>query len=247
MGESRRVGVVRALFRYPVKSMRGEEVAETRVGWHGFPGDRRYAFVRTQNLSGFPWLTARQVAELLLYVPSFVDPLRPASSPVRVRTPEGDEWAIEHEELRASIARRYAHPFTLQRFAIGAFDDAPISLITSGTLRTLGAALGMELQPRRFRPNIFVETPFGDAVPEKQWVGHVLAFDDDEGETGPLVRVSEQDSRCKMISLDPESAATDSRVLAEVVHAHDECAGVYGLPQRLGTLRVGQGVWLLEP
>ena len=53
------VGVVKALYRYPVKSMRGECVEEARVWWHGLEGDRRYACGRTGNTSRFPWLTAR--------------------------------------------------------------------------------------------------------------------------------------------------------------------------------------------
>ena len=37
------IGEVRALFRYPVKSMRGERLETADVGWHGFDGDRRLA------------------------------------------------------------------------------------------------------------------------------------------------------------------------------------------------------------
>lgn len=35
------IGQVEALFRYPVKSMRGQRLDVARLGWHGLDGDRR--------------------------------------------------------------------------------------------------------------------------------------------------------------------------------------------------------------
>lgn len=240
---SRVVGVVQALYRYPVKSMRGESLAETPVGWQGLPGDRRYAFVRPEDRSVFPYLTARQVPELLRYTPFLTDPANPEKSPVMVRTPEGEECAVGSEALRASIARRYARPFNLLRLGLtGTFDIAPLSLITTGTLTALGEALGMVLHPLRFRPTIFVATPEGESYPEEGWVGHVLIFGEDE----VRVRVNQRDTRCKMITLDQDTAAAEPRVLEEVVRSRGERAGVYGVAEQLGTLRVGQSVRLVQ-
>ena len=54
------VGRVSGLWRYPVKSMAGEALAQADVSWHGFAGDRRWAFVRPGIVrSDFPWLTIR--------------------------------------------------------------------------------------------------------------------------------------------------------------------------------------------
>ena len=71
----RPIGRVVGLSRYPVKSMAGEPLAEIDVSWHGFAGDRRWAFIRdgvTQG--GFPWLTLREREDMSHYSPSFVDP-----------------------------------------------------------------------------------------------------------------------------------------------------------------------------
>jgi len=80
------VGVVRAIYRYPVKSMRGESLDESSVEWPGIPGDRSYAFVQSENHSTFPYLTGRELPELLLYTPVLTDPSRPYYSPVMVTT-----------------------------------------------------------------------------------------------------------------------------------------------------------------
>ena len=51
------IGHVEAIFRYPVKSMAGERLEVANLGWHGLDGDRRLAFRRMDDRSGFPWLT----------------------------------------------------------------------------------------------------------------------------------------------------------------------------------------------
>ncbi|HZG69513.1 MAG TPA: MOSC N-terminal beta barrel domain-containing protein [Herpetosiphonaceae bacterium] len=73
------IAVVQQLFRFPVKSMRGEELREGRISWHGLDGDRRYAFVKTGNLAPFPWLTARDVPDMLRLAAAFGS-TRPLSS-----------------------------------------------------------------------------------------------------------------------------------------------------------------------
>ena len=63
------IGQVEAIFRYPVKSMAGERVEVANMGWHGIDGDRRLALRRTKERSGFPWLTATTLPDLLLFTP----------------------------------------------------------------------------------------------------------------------------------------------------------------------------------
>ena len=53
------VGRVDSLWRYPVKSMCGEELAEAYVGFSGVYGDRLYAFRSSASPTGFPFLTGR--------------------------------------------------------------------------------------------------------------------------------------------------------------------------------------------
>src|SRR5437016_6273642 len=60
------IGHVEAIFRYPVKSMSGERLEAARMGWHGLEDDRRLAFRRIDDRSGFPWLTASKLPDLLL-------------------------------------------------------------------------------------------------------------------------------------------------------------------------------------
>ena len=55
------IGRLDSLWRYPVKSMRGEELAEAYVGFAGVYGDRLYAIRNAMAPAGFPSLTAREL------------------------------------------------------------------------------------------------------------------------------------------------------------------------------------------
>src|SRR6478672_1208846 len=94
------IGHVEALYRYPVKSMAGEQLQAADVGWHGLHGDRRLAIRRLEDRGGFPWLTAGKLPELLLFTPLWRDD---GDLPTHVRTPDGRELGIFDEELTAEI------------------------------------------------------------------------------------------------------------------------------------------------
>jgi uncharacterized protein YcbX len=63
------LGHVSEIVRYPVKSMAGTAIESAVLGWHGLEGDRRFALRRVADDSGFPWLSASHLPELLLFHP----------------------------------------------------------------------------------------------------------------------------------------------------------------------------------
>src|SRR5438445_12084376 len=65
------IGKVDSLWRYPVKSMRGEQLDEAFAGFSGIYGDRLFAFRSSASPNGFPYLTAREQQRLLQYRPRF--------------------------------------------------------------------------------------------------------------------------------------------------------------------------------
>src|SRR5438876_11887636 len=134
------IGKVESLWRYPVKSMRGEELAEIFAGYAGVYGDRLFAFKSSASPKGFPYLTGREQREMLRYRPRFRDPekaarpvnlteaesMPPGANPVSanpaelmvdVETPNGETIAIDSpvliKRLRAGIDQK--HELTLRR------------------------------------------------------------------------------------------------------------------------------------
>ena len=98
------LGRISALFRYPVKSMAGELLDVARLSWHGIDGDRRLAFRRLTDRSGFPWLTAGKFPQLLLYKPFGLDGNTAELLPTHVCTPDGKEYELRSDELREELS-----------------------------------------------------------------------------------------------------------------------------------------------
>lgn len=238
------VGRVHELVRYPVKSMAGIPAESAVLGWHGFAGDRRFAFRKLGDESAFPWLSASRVGELILYRPLGFDEGSDEGSedprPTHVLTPDGRELALRGDELREEIAGRLGSPVELMNLRGGIFDDAPVSVIALATMAGIGHQAGLELDRRRFRANVVLETPEREPFREDAWVGGVLVFGDRDD--GPAVSVTVRDLRCVMVNLDPDTAARDARVLKTVARLNQVNAGVYGTVVRTGTIRVGDPV-----
>src|SRR5688572_26695417 len=113
------VGRIQSIWRYPVKSMRGESLNACDVYWYGIEGDRRYALVRGDVNSNFPWLTGRQVPRMLSYAPKLRDPANPLESPVDVTTPDGETVPID--SLQERMQREYGGPVHLLHLRRGAY------------------------------------------------------------------------------------------------------------------------------
>ncbi len=241
------LGRISAIFRYPVKSMAGELLDVARLSWHGIEGDRRLAFRRLTDKSGFPWLTASKLPQLLLYKPFGRNSNTAESNtagllPTHVRTPDGKEYELRSDELREELSSRYGSDVELMNLKHGIFDEACISVISLGTVHGVERESGREVDLRRFRPNVVIETDSAEPFEEDRWCGRTLMFG--EGNSGAALRVTMRDERCVMVNLDPDTAERDSEVMKTVVRMNENYAGVYGTVVRAGELRVGQVVTL---
>jgi uncharacterized protein len=215
----RQVGRVVGLWRYPVKSMAAEELAEADVSWHGLAGDRRWAFIRSGVVqSGFPWFTLRQRADLNHYLPSFVEPSHPDRSPTAVRAPSGATFDVADPALGAELGEG----LRVIKQDRGIFDTMPVSLVSTRTIARLGELVGAELDVRRFRPNLLVETSDEAPFLEDDWVGCVLRIG------GLRLRVDKRDGRCVVITIDPVTTERSPEILRVVARDRQGCLGVYG-------------------
>ena len=236
------VGHVREIVRYPIKSMAGTATKSAFLGWHGLEGDRRFAFRRVGDDDGFPWLSASRLPQLLLYQPIGIDETTGEPLPTHVRTPDGSNVALRSAELRAEIGERFGSSVELMKLKHGIFDEATVSVISLTTIAAIGSEVGLDLDRRRFRANIVLETEHSDPFLEDGWVGHALTFGDND--SGPAVGVTMCDLRCVMINLDPETAEQDARIMKTTVRLNKNNAGVYATVLRTGTIRVGDRVTL---
>ena len=234
----REAGRVLGLWRYPVKSMGAEELAEAEVSWHGLAGDRRWAFIRDGvTHSGFPWLTLRERGDLSHYRPSFLEPAQPDSSPTVVRTPSGATFDVADPALSAELGPG-ARVLKQDR---GIFDTFPLSLITTQTIARLGELAGVPLDVQRFRPNILVEAAEEAPFAEDAWVGSELRIG------GLRLRVDKRDGRCAVVTIDPVTTERNPAILRAIARERQGFLGVYGSIVEPGRIAVGDSVLVDSP
>jgi uncharacterized protein YcbX len=238
------LGRISAMYRYPVKSMAGESLDVATLGWHGIEGDRRFAFRRVTDKSNFPWLTASKLPGLILYKPFALDGNGAELLATHVRTPHGKELELQSDELREEISSRFGSEVEFMNLKAGIFDEASISVITRSTVQCIERESGRNVDLRRFRPNVVIETDSHEPFEEDRWIGRTLMFG--EGEGCAAVKVYMKDERCRMINLDPDTAERDVQVMRTVARLNKNYAGGYGTVVRAGELRVGQVVTLGE-
>lgn len=259
------VGQVESLWRYPVKSMRGEAVAEAFVGFSGVYGDRLFAFRSSASSEGFPYLTGREQAEMLLYRPRFRHPdkaLRPpnlaeaetigpglnpvfatpADLAVEVETPSGEVLPVDDPALLRMLGKGAGdgQVLTLLRSERAMTDCRPISLFSIQTARQLGDEIGAALDKRRFRASVYLDLGSAPGFAEDAFVGRTVQLG-----SKVVISILERDPRCKMITIDPDTAEPSGAVLRKVSRAHDGMAGVYGAVLVEGTVRRGDPVAVL--
>ncbi len=258
------VGKVDSLWRYPVKSMRGEELDEAFASFSGIYGDRLFAFESSASPKGFPYLTAREQQRLLQYRPHFRHPEKaarpinlteaesmganpvwadPSELMVDVETPDGQTLAIDNpaliDLLRADIDQK--HQLTLMRSERAMTDCRPVSIFSLQSGRQLGEETGTPIDKRRFRANVYVDLTSAQGFAENEFVGKTLRI-------GPkvVVTVLERDARCVMITLDPDTGEKTPAILKKVAQAHEGMAGVYGAVMVEGMLHKGEPVEVLD-
>ena len=269
-----RVGVVAALWRYPVKSMRGETLEVARIGPRGIAGDRGLALVddttghvasakhprRWGGLLAARAETTREGVTLVLpdgtRLPAGAPGTDAALSawcgrPVRLLDTPPHEATLERvasdvESGRGQVAvRRLAAAAPDGTF----FDYAPLHLVTTASLAAAAPGEAPPVDPRRTRANLVVSTARSRGFVEDAWSGRPLRV----GEV--VLRVGLPSPRCAVPGLaQGDALSADAGVLPAIAAAHRipvadlgsyACLGIYADIEQAGVVRTGDPVVLV--
>jgi len=260
------IGTVESLWRYPVKSMCGEELGELFASYAGVYGDRLFAFESSAGRKGFPFFTGREQRQMIRYRPRFRNPNRaaqpvdladaeslpPGVNPlsahpielmIDVETPDGKTIAIDDpaliDHLRTNVDEK--HQLTLRRSDKAMTDCRPLSIFAVQSAKKLGEETGITIDKRRFRANVYLDLTSSDGFAEDAFVGRSMRIG-----SKVVVSILERDPRCMMITLDPDTAEKSPAILKAVAQAHSGMAGVYGAVLVEGMIRKGDPVELLN-
>jgi uncharacterized protein YcbX len=257
---------VATLWRYPVKSMQGEELDAAEITAGGLLGDRRFAVIdsATGNLANAK--NHRKWPGFYSYRAAYTEPPRAGSAlpAVRITTPGGASATTDEADLQKLLSRALgrevilAGPLpaaTAEEHVIADdqaasfdlpsrtfFDEGTLHLVTTASLDRL-RYLHPEgrIEPRRFRPNIVVATgPDTSGFVENDWVGRKIAI----GEHVRL-RVTMGTDRCNMPTLAQADLPKDSRILRTAARYNNAQVGVYAEVISGGPVRCGERITVL--
>ncbi len=260
-------GSVVSLWRYPVKSMLGEELNAAQITDRGLLGDRAYALLDSSDGKVASAKNPRKWPQLFDFRAAFLDTPRVGATlpPVRITLPDGTLLSSTQSDLNRILSGMLTREVTLeasegvQREIVESpspnpwtpkaeeyctfFDCAVVHVLTTATLDRL-----RELYPqgrfevRRFRPNIILQAADGikDFV-ENAWIDHTLAIGDEVrlSITGPC-------PRCVMTTLPQGDLPKDPGILRTAAQHNQVNVGVYASVLRGGTVHRGDAIRLEE-
>jgi uncharacterized protein YcbX len=246
------IGTVTALWRYPVKSLRGEALARTAVGMHGVPGDRAWAL---RDARDGRILSAKKTAALLGWRSGYPDgPSRPARIDLgdgrAIRTDEANAASVLSESLGRTVElcgpddpRPDRHVEWEDELTFdappGAYVDlAPLHVLTTASLRAIGALRPeSRFDARRFRPNVLVDCGAREGFVEDELEGKTIAIGD-----SVRLRVLMSTIRCALTTRPQEELPADPAVLRTIVEKHAGNLGLYATVEAEGQVRLGDPV-----
>lgn len=259
------IGVIESIWRYPVKSMRGETLNEIFVSFAGLMGDRLYGIVNGDGNPAFPWYTILDYEELLLYQPRYknhsatlqpknlaaaremppgINPLYPDKQQfgVEVETPDGNVYSLENDDFLEHLkSLTGSENLSLHFTQRSQFDCRPLSIFSVQMRDLLAEELSMNIDKRQFRANFYVKWNDDKPAYENDLVGHRLKIGN-----RLEINILERDPRCKVITVNPDTAAVNPKLIKHIAQYHDGYAGVYGAVLVEGTIKTGDAIELLS-
>ena len=237
-----RIGTVKQIWRYAVKSMAGEQIASCTVGKLGIPGDRGWV-VRDQATEQI--LTGSRLPLLMQCEARYRESPDNGSIPhVLMRFPNGVDVGSDADGINMRLSELFERGVSLTSLAslrandpeVHHFDAFPMHVLTTASLETMRRLNPAALwDVRRFRPNFFVETDAGvDGLVEFQWTSVRLG--------GVELKCEVPTERCAMATNAQKELPKDPSVLRSLVEESNQNLGVYASVLQAGEVRVGDVV-----
>ena len=241
-----KIGEVAGLWRYPVRSMRGETPSALEIGLGGVVGDRRYAIADPEIEELVSSAQGKRRWRALVTMSARYDgvPREDHVPPVEIETANGTTLRTDDADADLRLAEILGRPARLVREGTvkAPYGHEPVHLLTTASLKAFAAHYPTSrFAAERFRPNILLDTDKLEGFIENQWIGRVLAV----GDTVRLV-VKDQCKRCVMTTLAQGDLPQDPAILRVVNETNGTHAGIYADVTKAGTAKLGDAVMLVD-
>jgi uncharacterized protein len=209
---------IKEIWRYPVKSMAGEQLSRVRLTPTGLAGDR---ILQVQDRDG-RIITSRTFPALL----GLSATLDAGGTPLV----NGKPWT--DLDIANAVQQIVGSGASLVRDeSVDRFDVLPLLVATDGAI----AAFGRDR--RRLRPNIVIGGV--DGLAEREWEGSQLVIGD------AVIQIHDLRGRCVMTTFDPDTLAQDRNVLRDIVKRFGGTLALNCDVTRIGEIQLGQEVTLV--
>lgn len=236
------VGVLERCIRYPLKGAAGQDLERCKVGWHGLSFDRRYAWLRNNDLSGLPWVSPRQFPQVVSWSAS-ID----TAGDLVVVLPGSSTFTVSERDREARARAGEAatdllgEPVTLMPLWSGTHDAMPIGLLTTATVEAASLLVdGLQPDHRRFRPNLLIATTDNTPWIERKWIGRDIRIGD--GADAVVLRVDRATTRCEVVDISPDTGIGTHQLFDAIRSAQKNRAGCYCTPVHIGQVHLGDKV-----
>jgi uncharacterized protein YcbX len=225
---------VASLHRYPVKSMLGESLAALDVDERGVVGDRKWSVRTPEGKFGSGKSSTRFDAVVgLLDVRAAID-----HGAVVVTFADGASHPVDDPAAADRLSGLLGRPLSFgAETDVTHFDDGPVSLIGTASVRALADARGEAVDPGRFRANVVVDTPA--AFVEDEWIGRQVQIG------SVTLEVILPSPRCVMINMASADLPAQPGNLAALGRLHASCLGVIARVVTPGRLATGDELTVL--
>lgn len=229
---------VAALWRYPVKSMRGEAVSSLTIDDRGAVGDRILALrtVYGKLASGKATSNFCRVGGLLQFQATIDD-----RGLVLINFPDGRIRAARDPAVNDELSSFLNTKVELaSEGKIPHRDSAALHLLSEAALRldSVDSPHQIMLDVRRFRPNLVLASE--EAV-ENTWIGQIIKIGD-----RVLVKIDYQTERCVMITQPQIELPSEPCLLRVLGKGGKPYVGVYAHVIRPGAIHVGDRLQLVS-
>jgi uncharacterized protein YcbX len=239
-----RIGTVKQIWRFAVKSMAGEQLDACSVGMRGIPGDRGWA-VRDETAGKLA--TGSRHPLLMQCAARYREqPTNGAVHHVEMQFPDGSLVGSDASDVNARLTELLEKQVSLSSLqqdsnAEHYFDVAPIHVLTTASVAAMSHVYPEGIwDVRRFRPNFFVETEASlNGLIEFEWVGQTLRLGKVE------VQVEIPTERCAMAMHAQAELPKDDSILRSIKEVANLNLGVYAKVIRPGAVRVNDVVELI--
>lgn len=230
------IGLVARLWRYPVKSMLGEECREVALGVRGFQGDRLFAVRDAEGKFG----SGKSTRRFRLLDGLFGLRARDAGEWPEIVFADGRRMQGNDPGIDDALSAALGAPVTLAREGATAhFDDGAVHLLSTAALEWLRLRLPeSRIDERRFRPNIVVAAS-GAGQPEQSWIGRTVRLGADA-----TLQITAPTGRCRMTTLAQGDLPEDAKVLRCLAQEAGAEFGVYAEVVKPGRIAAGDPVVL---